>query len=148
MARLRTCPQGHQWRADDAAGLPPTDYGVPGDVVCPVCGARALPAVADVTESERLLLSPTTFPPGKVPADAPTLTRPQGPSAARSQPTPRSEWPTIPGYEMLEELGQGGMGVVYKAFQLGLDRLVALKMIRGGLTVDADVLARFRAEAE
>jgi serine/threonine protein kinase len=54
----------------------------------------------------------------------------------------------IPSYDMLEEIGSGGMGVVYKARQRGLNRLVALKMIRGRDRVRPDQLARIRIEAE
>ena len=54
----------------------------------------------------------------------------------------------IPGYDVLEVLGEGGMGVVYKVRQKGLNRLVALKMIRGSEQPRPDRLARIRIEAE
>jgi serine/threonine protein kinase len=52
-----------------------------------------------------------------------------------------------PGYELVDLLGRGGMGVVYRARQKNLDRLVALKTVLVGRTTDARDLARFEQEA-
>ena len=57
-------------------------------------------------------------------------------------------WSAIPSYDVLEVIREGGMSVVYKARQRGLNRLVALKMIRGKEWSRGDHMVRLRIEAE
>ncbi|MFH5805730.1 serine/threonine-protein kinase [Alienimonas sp. DA493] len=71
-------------------------------------------------------------------------TPPERPAPARRANAPEPP----PGYELREELGRGGMGVVYRAFQTEPGREVALKMIRQAALASPEDAARFRREAE
>jgi serine/threonine protein kinase len=77
------------------------------------------------------------------PSPMPTVDR-----ATASADEPVGDFPAIPGYEIQGQLPPGGMGVVYRAWQVGLKRLVAIKMIRSGVHAGTQERARFRVEAE
>jgi eukaryotic-like serine/threonine-protein kinase len=79
------------------------------------------------------------------PSAVPTIAKRDGQGA----PAPRERsLPVIDGYEILAELGRGGMGVVYLAQQTRLSRPCVLKMILAGAHADNEAIARFLAEAE
>jgi serine/threonine protein kinase len=71
-----------------------------------------------------------------------------GDSAVANLEQAPATWPSLPGYEILNLLGQGGMAVVYKARDVRLNRLVAIKMIAAGVHGDPVQRQRFQREAE
>jgi serine/threonine-protein kinase len=70
------------------------------------------------------------------------------PAAAPAGPEAPAPAPGVQSLEILEQLGEGAMGVVYRARQSGLDRVVALKKLHAVARNDPKLLARFRTEAQ
>jgi serine/threonine protein kinase len=143
MPRL-ICPNGHQWDSPSGADTP-----APGkNTVCPVCGAptETFPAPGVRTP----LADARTATPCAAPARSAVAEPLQRTAIHSPEPLAPSAGPApdlVPGYEVLEELGRGGMGIVYRGRRLADDGIVALKVIRKDRLIHPEAVRRFRREA-
>lgn len=116
-----TCACGHAWDYSGVGPIPPTVKEI-----CPVCAHSDPDAMTK----------------------APSGPAYSGKSASTDFVLNLSPGRIVAGFEIINEINRGGMGVIYKAKQLGLDRLVALKMIVPSRLGNPDALRRFRQEVK
>ncbi len=77
-----------------------------------------------------------------------TLFRPDAFEGILTSGAAKVQFPRVRDYEILSVIGSGGMGIVFKARHRHLNRIVALKMLRGAAFASPEIRARFQAEAE
>jgi serine/threonine protein kinase len=110
---------------------------------CPQCGLE-LPAASSSWLCPKCVLAQAATPEATGAGTAPVaggLEVPKDDGAREALPE------TLGGYQLIERIGEGGMGVVYKARQLRLDRLVAVKVLPFGQLANKEHVHRFRTEA-
>jgi serine/threonine protein kinase len=114
--------------------------------ICPSCGSLLAGDAPNGLCPACLMKSAR---PGESVLNELTATWPEGPGAEQSPPpAPGQKIRYIGDYELLEEIAQGGMGIVWKARQNSLNRIVAVKTIRAGALAGPEEVQRFLREAE